>query len=85
MLELERAKTDLWLGLPISQKWCKNLLKLINLKNTVATSTASLKCVFLGMNHTYKNLRSKLMPERLGDFLTISMNKDLDRNLDWTG
>ena len=81
-MELDRAKTDLRLGLPISMKRCENLLKLIFLKNTVATSTASVERVFSGMSRTCTKLRSKLTPERLGDYLTISMNRELVQNLD---
>ena len=39
-IELDRFKTDLRLGLPISEKRCENLKRIITLKNTVATSTA---------------------------------------------
>ena len=81
-VELDRAKTDLRLGLPVSDKRCENLMKLIFLKNTVATSTASVERVFLGMNRTCTKLRSKLTLERLSDYLTISMNRELVVNLD---
>ena len=52
------------------------------LKNTVATSTASVERVFSGMNRTCTKLRSKLTPEWLGDYLTISMNRELVQTLD---
>ena len=81
-MELDRAKTDLRLGLPVSNKRCENLMKLIFLKNTVATSTASVERVFSGMNRTCTKLRSKLTPERLGDYLTISMYRELVTNID---
>ena len=81
-VELDRAKTDLRLGLPVSDKRCENLMKLIFLKNTVATSTASVERVFSGMNRTCTKLRSKLTPEWLSDYLTISMNRELVVNLD---
>ena len=47
--ELERAKIDLWLELPISYKRCKTLMKLINMKNTMVASTAYVEHVFYGM------------------------------------
>ena len=42
-IELERVKLDLNIGLPISKGRCENLMKLISLKNTVATSMASVE------------------------------------------
>ena len=39
-LELVRAKKDFLLGVPISESRCQNLMKLVALKNTMATSTA---------------------------------------------
>ena len=81
-IELERVKLDLNIGLPISKGRCENLMKLISLKNTVATSTASVERVFSGMNRTCSKLRAKLTPERLGDYLCISMNRDIAEQLD---
>ena len=52
------------------------------LKNTVATSTASVERVFSGMNRICSKLRVKMMPERLGDLICISMNRDLTFTLD---
>ena len=34
------------------------------------------------MNRTCTKLRSKLTPEQLGDYLTISMNRELVQTLD---
>ena len=82
MSDLERAKTDISLELPISQKRYKNLMKLSNMKNTVAASPASVECVFSGMNWKCTKHRTKLMPYKLGDFLTISMNRDMTVNLE---
>lgn len=81
-IELERAKVDLRLGLPVSKKRCENLMKLITLKNTISTSTASVERVFSGMNRVCTKLRTKLTPEKLGDTLCISMNRDLAESLD---
>ena len=81
-IELERVKLDLNIGLPISKGRCENLMKLISLKNMVATSTASVERVFSGMNRTCSKLRAKLTPERLGDYLCISMNRDIAEQLD---
>ena len=75
-MELERAKVDVCLGLPVSKNRCSNLMKLITLKNTVATSTASVERAFSGMNRICSKLRTKLTPDRLGDYLCISMNRD---------
>ena len=48
----------------------------------VATSTASVERVFSGMNRTCKKLKSKLIPERLGDYITISINREIAVKLD---
>ena len=72
-LELSRAKIDFRLGLPISKKRCANLMKVINLKNIIATSTAT---VFSNEQVHCSKLRSE-RPIRLGDFLCIALNKDL--------
>ena len=53
-LEMIRAKNDFQLGLPISGRRCQNLLKLIALKNTMATSTASVEKAFSVMNRVCK-------------------------------
>ena len=81
-LEVGRAKRDFSEGLAFCPMRCIQLTKLMCLKNTMATSTASVERVFSGMNRTCTKLRSKLTPERLGDFLTISMNRDLSNKLD---
>ncbi len=46
-LELLRAKEDFQLGLPISENRSDNLMKLVKLKNTIATSTATVERCFL--------------------------------------
>ena len=81
-MEIARARRDFSEGVPFSRMRCLNITKLMCLKNTVATSTASVERVFSGMNRTCTKLRSKLTPEHLGDFLTISMNRDISNKLD---
>ena len=84
-LALSRAKIDLRLGLPISKKRCANLIKLINLKNAIATSTATAERSFSAMNRVCSELRSKPTLSRLGDLLCIALNKDLVPELDING
>ena len=52
------------------------------MKNTVAASPASVEFVFSGMNWKCTKHRTKLMLFKLGDFLTISMNRDMTANLE---
>ena len=42
-MEIDRAKTDLKLGIPINTNRVETLLKLIATNNTKATSTASVE------------------------------------------
>ena len=63
-LELLRAKKDFQLGLPISENMCQNLMKLVALKNTLATSTASVERI----------------TSRLGNMLCITLNKAWSRS-----
>ncbi|CAB3981221.1 Hypothetical predicted protein [Paramuricea clavata] len=81
-IEISRAKMDLEMGLPVSQKRSENLMKLINLKNTFATSIATVERSFSGMNRVCSKLRSKTTAGHLGDLLCISLNKDLASHLD---
>ena len=81
-LELLRAREDLRLGLPISEKRYTNLMKLINLKTAIATSTATVERCFSAMNRVCSKLRSRLTPSRLGDLLCMTLNKDLVPQLD---
>ena len=81
-LALSRAKIDFRLGLPISKKGSANL---INLKNTIATSTATAERSFSAMNRVCSELRSKPTLSRLGDLLCIALNKDLVPELDIDG
>ena len=81
-LALSRAKIDFRLGLPISKKRCANLMKLINLMNAIATSTATAERSFSAMNRVCSELQSKPTLSRLGDFLCIALNKDLVPELD---
>ena len=82
-LALSRAKIDFRLGLPISKKRCANLMKLINLKNTIATSTATAERSFSAINRACSKLRSKPTLSRLGDlFFASPSTKICYRN--WT-
>ena len=81
-LELVRAKQDLQLGVPISENRCENLMKLVALKNTVATSTASVERAFSAMNRVCNKIRSRTTASRLADLLCITLNKDLVEELD---
>ena len=81
-IEIARAKVDFRIGLPISEKRSENLMKLITLKNTIATTTATVERSFSGMNRVCTKLRSRTTADRLGDLLCISLNKDLANELD---
>jgi hypothetical protein len=81
-IEISRAKMDFRMGLPISEKRSENLMKLITLKNTIATTTATVERSFSGMNRVCSKLRSRTTANRLGDLLCISLNKDLANELD---
>ena len=81
-LELVRAKNDFQLGLPISERRCQNLMRLIALKNTMATSTASVERAFSAMNRVCNKVRSRIMASRLADLLCITLNNDLVKELD---
>lgn len=81
-LELVRAKTDLLLGVPISESRCTNLMRLVALKNTMATTTASVERSFSAMNRVCNKIRSRITASRLGDLLCITLNKDLVKELD---
>ena len=81
-IEISRAKMDFRMGLPISEKRSENLMKLIGLKNTIATTTATVERSFSGMNRVCSILRSRTTANRLGDLLCISLNKDLANELD---
>ena len=82
-LELSRAKIDFRLRLPISKKRCANLMKLINLKKPITTSTATVERSFSAMNRVCSALRSKPTPSRLrGLFFALPSTKIWYRN--WT-
>ena len=81
-LELVRAKNDFQLGLPISERRCQNLMRLIALKNTMATSTASVERAFSAMIRVCNKIRSRIMASRLADLLCITLNNDLVKELD---
>ena len=68
-LELLRTTDDFQKGLPFSEKRSPNLIKLVNLKKTIATSTASVERSFSAMNRVCTKLRSRLTPSRLGDLV----------------
>lgn len=59
VIEISRAKMDFMMGLPISEKRSENLMKLITLKNTIATTTATVERSFSGMNRVCSKLRSR--------------------------
>ena len=81
-LELLRATDDFQKRLPISEKRSPNLIKLVNLKKTIATSTASVERSFSAMNRVCTKLRSRLTPSRLGDLVCITLNQDLASKID---
>ena len=81
-IEIKIAKLDFNLGIPINKNRAKNLLKLISIKNTLATSTASVERAFSGMNRICSKLRSSITPEKLNNLLCVSMNKDILNELD---
>ena len=81
-LELVRAKQDCQLGFPISERRCQDLIKLAALKNTIATSTASVERAFSAMNRVCNKYRSRTTSSRPADLLCITLNKDLVAGLD---
>ena len=56
-MEIDRAKTDFKLGIPINPNRVDNLSKLIAIKNTIATSTVSAESALSRMNRIYSKLR----------------------------
>ena len=54
--EVQRAKRDVSLGLPISRKGAENLLKLQNAKNTISTSTSTVERAFSAMNRISREI-----------------------------
>ena len=82
ILATEIAKVDFQIGLPISEKRSENLMKLITLKNTIATTTATVERLFSGMNRICTKLQFRTTADCLGDLLCISLNKDLANELD---
>ena len=49
-IEVDRAQEDFDLGVPLSKNGTENLRKVVAIKNTIATSTASVERAFSGMN-----------------------------------
>lgn len=76
-LEIERAKVEDRLGLPINPKRIPNLTTIVAVKNTISTSTASVERAFSGMNRICTKLQSTLLPERLTGLLCISLKEML--------
>lgn len=81
-VEIERARADFELGLPINPTRAENLTKLFTIKDTLSTSTATVERAFSCMNRVCTKLRCSLIPERLGDVLCISLNRDIATDLD---
>ena len=81
-LELLRATDDFQKGLLISEKRSLNSIKFVNLKKTIATSTAFVERSFSTMNRVCTKLRSRLTPSRLGDPVCVALNQDLASKID---
>ena len=81
-LEMVRAKNDFQLELPISERRCQNLLKLIALKNTMATSTASVERALSAMNRVCKSSDQESRLLFLETCFVFSVNNDLVKELD---
>ena len=81
-MEVERAKKDFQLGIPINPNRADNLIKLISIKDSIATSTASVERAFSGMNRICSKLRTSISPQNLSALLCVSLNKDILANLD---
>ena len=80
--EVRKAKHDISLGLPIRSRGTENLMKLVNAKNALSTSTASVERAFSAMNRICTKLRSSLTPEKLSDMMCIALNRDIALKLD---
>lgn len=80
--EARKAKYEISLGLPMRRRGMENLMKLINVKNTLSTSSASVERAFSAMNRICTKLRSSLTSERLSDLMCITLNRDIALNLD---
>mgnify|MGYP002803551871 CR=1 FL=1 len=72
-LLLLRAKKDFQHGLPISESRYLNLMKLVALKNTMATSTVSVERSFSTMSGVCNKIKSRITASRLGDMLCITL------------
>jgi hypothetical protein len=59
-----KPKYEVPLGLPMRRRGMENLKKLVNVKNALSTSSASVERAFSAMNHICTKLRSSLTPER---------------------
>ena len=81
-MEVERAKKDFQLGIPINPNRADNLIKLISIKDSIATSTASVERAFSGMNRICSKLRTSISPQNVSALLCVSLNKDILANLD---
>ena len=81
-VEAQRAKEDNQLGLPICTKRSKNLNMIMQIKNTVATTTATAESVFSAMNRICTNLRASTSADRLENLVIIAMNKDMVPSID---
>ena len=49
-MEVERAMKDFQLGIPINPNRADNLIKLISIKDSITTYSASVERAFSGMN-----------------------------------
>ncbi len=64
-----KAKYEISFGLPMRRRGMENLMKLINVKNTLSTSSASVERAFSAMNRICTKLRSSLTSESLTEIL----------------
>ena len=81
-MEIEMTKEDFENGISINPDRATYLMKLITVKNTIATSTASVERAFSSMNRVCTKLRSTIIPERLSELLCLSLNRDITSKQD---
>ena len=79
--EFERAKIIISEGKQIKLDFYPNLTRLINLSKTIPVGTATVERSFSGMNRILSYARNSLSPSRASDFMLLSLNRDLTKNV----
>ena len=81
MSEFEQAKIIISEGKQIKLYLYPNLMRLINLSKTIPVGTATVERNFSGMNRILSYARNSLSPSRASDFMFLSLNRDLTKNV----